>query len=319
MRYSFKKKRSLSEEEKARVMVNYVLHERFNLGTIEHLNFEPEAMRSLLELNSVKKLISDLEDFIVNPSQQFSFRLFSWLLSNGTPALITFFQRYIPEQLSLDWRSSLFLNLTKKLNPQQLIPLDFIIPDIQIIERGLKRNCLICFSGIGHRMMMPNQLFNAFALSCFDSVIYLHDVKKVRFVEGVEGVAEQPETLIPALRELTKEYQSTSVLGVSSGGIVALQAAHGIQADKTLLFSPAFEYNDQQAIAKEHNFNASNLKIFFNQFNDLDADLLEQWNDSSVNSCIELMPSERHNSALSLLEQGRYDSTMQWLSEASHV
>ncbi|MBL7002514.1 MAG: hypothetical protein ISR69_00635 [Gammaproteobacteria bacterium] len=313
MDYHFQKLTAFNNEELARLSVNYLLHQRLNLGEINHIKIDLKLVEQASKNNSIVKLVDEILAFIHTENQQPNFKFFHWILSNATPQIIVYLQNHLPEQFADDWKVNLFLNLTKKLQPKQLIPLDFLNPDIQSLATTKKQNCLICFTGIGFKMMMPNQLFNHFALAHFDAVIYLKDGNKMRFCGGLGQGIKTIEDIKERLQEMTKGYQSVSVMGVSTGAIIAAQMAQKMSLSRCLLLSPMYEFKQFQAVLNKEYFNQHKLKIFFSSSNDLDNSLMLQWQQFVDNECINLVRCDTHNSAMQLLKNQQFDAEIKWM------
>lgn len=76
----------------------------------------------------------------------------------------------------------------------------------------------------------------------FGRIIYVRDVWKAHYVNGINEKQDSIDKLIEKLKELTQGYRITTA-GISSGGYMAVVAAIQLHAEKALCFSGQFHLN----------------------------------------------------------------------------
>ena len=131
----------------------------------------------------------------------------------------------------------------KQATPDSLLAKEYITPDFQCIDiRQPVKSILVCFTGNGHRLNMPVQLFHQLARPVFDRIIYLRDKSLQGYSNGIAVLGSNLEATLEAVHSYVPDNSFLSVIGTSSGCIAASHFAHQYRADRLGLFSPRLEF-----------------------------------------------------------------------------
>lgn len=93
------------------------------------------------------------------------------------------------------------------------------------------RTLLVAFTSSGLRMLVETCVFLQH-LPAGTDVLMLRDDRKLRFLSGTEGIADDFPGLLAAIAELAAGYGRVQTMGASSGGYAALVAASELGAER---------------------------------------------------------------------------------------
>ena len=176
-----------------------------------------------------------------------------WLLDYCTPTLL---QPYVAK-LAQDFPKISFLgDVAQALEhaPPPRVDHEFHDgwnADVQFVRApgGSSTRLLVCFSGAFGRMGMSITTFDRWLAHQPTHVLYLKDMSRAFYRDGVTSLGPGPESTVSFIRELTRllGIEEVSVYGISMGGPAALDASLELGARRMVWAAGAVERSDKQA------------------------------------------------------------------------
>jgi hypothetical protein len=222
----------------------------------------------------------------------------------------------------------------------RLLPFrDNFASDVQVVHRPNADTVILLFSGFPHLLGVPLCAIHRWLGRLPASLIYLGDVRKLLYLEGVRSLGPNRETTLAVLREIIASLGGRRILcyGDSSGGFPALHYGLDLGAEAILGFgavtniSLEFNANLRQArlVGPLHGrlpglsidlralFGAARQPprtLLVYSENNWD-DRLHAWHLSSLsNVTLRKVPNyAKHNVTPELLRRDEYQSLLDWL------
>ena len=256
-------------------------------------------------------MVNRLLAFLTDPAGQHHPELMIWLLVYGTIPLV---RHLINRAQDTPAGDNGRLGVLRNVNPDWLLPREYIQPSIQIVRFGTEpRRVLVCFTGNGLRPNIALQLYHLHAAKYFDCLIYLRDHRKQRFAEGIVGVASNISGLNAYLAQLIPQGCFISVMGVSGGGLAATRFAESAGANRLLLFSPPLTYKSNSALGARSALDPEAVRLCFANRNGYDRDLAVEWTNTAYAPGIRMLATNSHGTLAYLFSRGGMDDVFRWL------
>lgn len=292
-RYFFHKSARLSDEEKRRL--------RTAIAVERCLAGRPGERGALAA--SLCRMLSG------KPSAQGG-QLVDWLLAYGTPRLLMRLKLAHSPLSGGAWLA----RAVSRIEPSNLLWREHIRPDIQRFQACPKpRTALVCFAGSAQKLSVPVQLFHAHAAPRFDLIVYLRDVSKQQFTQGIAGIAGDMPALFDHVRTLIPQTCRLAVLSASSGGYAAVRFAESAGADRLAMFSPSFRFKEVPAIDGPARLRTEAVRIYFGRGNLKDAHYAADWGSTGYARSLRWFDTHSHGTLRHVFECGQVDALMDWL------
>lgn len=298
--YLFLKHATLNEKEKFRLRVKAKTEKCLMEGSLS---------------NDTNKLVNDLFAFYGGNETDMNTKLINWILCYGGSRLI--------EQLIQRRKlTGLQTQLHRAINQADLVhvlPREHIEPEVQkVCVSPSSKHALICFTGLSHRLNIPVQLFHFMAAKHFDLILYLRDVKKKQFVEGIPGVASNIEALSGYLRNQIPPHCHVAALGTSGGGYAAARLAEYMKIDKLALFSPPITLNQKHSVSEPTRHTMDSMRLFFANNSQMDCFLAGQWAYRGYQSVLRLLTTQSHGTLSYIFQKEKMNHLFHWLKGESN-
>jgi hypothetical protein len=292
--YRYFKQTRLNAVEKSRL--------RLSIHTERCLASPHKSSASTLA-NALIELFSNL-DKMRDPN------LIDWILSYGHSKLINRLLHSLAE-VQPQQRS---LQLVKNADSADLLPKEYISPDIQIIQSTPHpRRALICFCGGAHRLNMPVQMFHFLAAKRFDLILYLRDFQKQSFNLGITGIANNFSELALFLRQQIPSNCQVAVLGTSTGGFAAARLTEQIQVERLALFSSPFMFKNIDSLTQPANLSLEKVRLYFANTNLQDIKFADRWSKHGFGACCHWFNTADRGTLRNLFLQNKMDMLLNWL------
>lgn len=268
------------------------------------------CLNSTADMSNQSKLVKSLVSFLRQPDGEHHPQLVEWVLSYGTPALI---QYLMNSAKSVDSENNI-LRVLQNVNPDWILPKEYICPDIQVAKMNARpRTVLVCFAGHALRLNIAVQLLHLLAASHFDMMIYLRDVRKQQFTQGLDEIADNLTDLNMFVRDQIPSDSYVSVLGTSGGGAAAIDFSETHRAQRLVLCSPSFEFKGVRALDSRTTLHGDNVRLFFAEYHPMDQELISQWRTTAYASSIQILNSATHATLKHMFDQDELCSMFEWM------
>jgi hypothetical protein len=299
-RYDYFKASELSQEERKRLRVMV----RTQLQLKDSGNGASAAVDS--------RIVGELLNFIRSPVKNYSKEVCYWLLSYGSPKLLS---EVIGRSRDLRAGNNRILHLIRKAGTDKLLPRDYIAPDIQRWQScDNPRKALICFTGNAQRLNMPVQLFHCLVADEFDLILYLRDPAKRQFTHGVPGIADDIRSLSRYLRNRIPGDCKISVIGTSGGGYAAAEFSRWVKVDRMALFSPPPASKGVPVDIDPMVTPASRVRIYFACDHPKDRNWADSWSRTEYSGSLVWLKTDSHGTLGSIAWHGEFQNMLAWLS-----
>jgi hypothetical protein len=294
VQYSYFKQTKLNEVEKSRL----------------RLSIHTERCLASSQKQSAKILTNALIQLFSHLDKNHDPNLIDWILSYGHSQLMSRLLHSLAE-VEPQQRS---LRLIKSANDADLLPREYISPDIQIIQSTPHpKTALICFCGGAHRLNMPLQMFHFLAAKQFELIIYLRDFQKQSFNFGITGIAKNFPELALFLRQQVPSNCHVAVLGTSTGGFAAARLTEQLQVNRLAVFSSPFMFNNIDALTRPGDLSLEKVRLYFANDNSHDIKFADRWRKNGFDSCCHWFTTEDRGTLRNLFLQDKMDMFLKWM------
>lgn len=309
MSYTYRVSEAPGADERFRERV------RFTADACLRLRLPVRALPLLARItghSSSTSLGGRLVALVRDPVNSYDGPAFVWAMNYGSANLL----RRMTVALSATDPDRWQLKLVKGMNPDLLLPREYLVPDYQVFECGTTalNNVLICFAGNARRLNMPVQLFHCAVAEKFDLLIYLRDNRRKGYAEGIPGLGDDPDALTQALADWVPNGSRVAVLATSAGGIAAARVANTLQADRLLLCSPPSISRAPDSFREVSLNNVGETRIFFAANHGGDRSRAREWQDVKGAPAIEWVDTVSHGTLTELAAQGELEALIEWLT-----
>jgi hypothetical protein len=210
--------------------------------------------------------------------------------------------------------------------------------DVQVVARNSDLVVLL-FTGNAHAPGLPLPLFHPWVAQLPATLVYLRDLRRINYLQGVPSLGPTRAATLSALRNMISSLHGRRIVcyGNSGGVFAALDYGLELGAEKVLCMSGATSLSPASNIHTRYRARALTLKT---QFPDLCLDMREAysraanpprvcivygkdcWDDRiqaelmSTLSCVTLYGLENcgeHNVITEVIPRGEYENLLNWL------
>jgi hypothetical protein len=295
VQYTYYKSAPLNDEERRRLRVS-VATERCLAGNAD--------------CSGRAQLVGSLCGLLSGTVRTANPQLANWLLAYGTPKLIARLKRVSAQAGYGQWLS----RAIARIDMSHLLTREHISPDYQRFQtKSSPRSALVCFTGSAQKLSVPVQLFHGFVAGRFDLVLYLRDVNKQFFTQGIRGIAPDMPGLFAYLRNQIPADCHLAVLSASGGGYAAVRFAEAAGAHRLAMFSPPFKFKDVAAVDGSARLQPDTACLYFGRANQKDAQYAADWAETDYAQCIRWFETGSHGTLRHVFECGQADALIGWL------
>lgn len=230
--------------------------------------------------------------------------------------------------------SFLINNIPKQnnLKRESLIKPDFTTKNSIIFspQSNDAKGTIICFTGLALKTMIPIEIIDRFFAALNLNAIYLLDISKTLYLDGINGYSDSIDTAVKHLESILKQQGTKDIytLGTSAGGMASIIYANKLRAKASLAFSPLSSLTtSSETRAKvlikrmKNNFskeelnidyyltdNNSSVPIEIFYADDMSLDTMQAQPYLTIeNICVnKILNSDRHDSLTTLLERENF-------------